>query len=558
MGNSSFFSRLSAMFISALLFISNFLFPGSDWIADRINDASFFVDTANTGAVMSNKVSNFNSWSSDGIPTQTAYVNADPMQFVEYIQLMQSTGGSVERDLFQDPLNRNVLDDYDFSKLITACHNVLALGAKPHIKTGNVPLKLTTNPKIGVFGVNVYPPDDYNQYYTYIAAVAGALVDEFGLAEVQTWRFGVLTEFENSDWFMARSGNAQDSFVAYCKLYDYTLAALKSVLGAEVIIGAHAMAVSEGLWDECKFIEHCATGTNWVTGETGSRICFLTASYYDSSPTKLRDNNVADVVNALRAKAESVGLSGLLYGVDEGRIYGSAKGAVDGQLLLRIVGQTYQASYDARMLRLLVENDIDYFSSWGYTSAPMFGGYPSVAYHVAEQYANVLSGKTYLSHSVTKQHKIPDAEVNMVAGIDEAARTVGVMAYNFKPAWKYNISADLNVTIKLPEGSNGTVTVTRWVVDDDANFFDEWEADRKTYGIGADAFAWSGDDPGVESVTTLQAPWARDLYFETLRDKYIEASRLIPVTTTQSFTNGQVTLESKLAPYAAVFYEIQY
>ncbi|MDR1631039.1 MAG: hypothetical protein LBS36_12640 [Oscillospiraceae bacterium] len=558
MGSSNnFFSRLNAMFISFLLFISNLLFPGSDWIADRINDASFFVDTANAGAIMGNKVSNFNAWSSLSVPAETAYVNANPMQFVEYIQLMQCTGGSEERDLFQDPLDRTVLDDYDFSSLITACRNVLALGAKPHIKTGNVPLKLTTNPKIGVFGVNVYPPDDYNQYYTYIAAIAAALVQEFGLAEVQTWRFGVLTEFENSDWFMARSGNPQESFVAYCKLYDYTLAALQSVVGPEVIIGAHAMAVSEGLWDEGKFIEHCATGTNWVTGETGSRICFLTASYYDSSPTKLRDNNVADVVNALRAKAESAGLSGLLYGVDEGRIYGSAKGGVDSQLL-RIVGQTYQASYDARMLRLQVENGIDYFSSWGYTSDAMFGGYPSVAYHVAEQYANVLSGKNHLPHTLTKQHKIPGAEVDLVAGIDETTRTVGVMVYNFKPAWNYTIAADLRVDIKLPAGSGDTVIVTCRIVDDNANFFDEWEADRKANNIGADAFAWSCDDPAVESFTTLQAPWARDFYFENLRDSYIEASRLVSETTAYAVTNGQITLATKLPPYAAVFYEISY
>ncbi len=554
----TFFSRLLATLLSVLLLFGS-IFPSEiEGVVDMINNASFTVDTANTGGVMSNAVSNMNCWSPAGVPAESAFIGADPMEFVEYIQLMQCTGGNEERDLFKEPLNRAVIDDYDFSKLIAACRNVLSLGAKPHLKTGNVPLKLTTDPQIGVFGVNLSPPDDYNQYYTYIAAVTSALVQEFGLEEVRTWRFGVLTEFENGDWFKVKSGDPEETFVAYCKLYDYTVAALQSVLGDDIDVGAHAMAVSEGLWDEGKFIEHCALSTNYYTGQTGSRFCFLNISYYDNSPADIRDFTVADVVSALRTKAESVGLYGLRYGVDEGRLLGSHAGAVASDLLLRIVGQTYQASYDARMLKLLAENNIDYFSSWGYTTAPMFGGYPSVAYHVAARYADVLAGKRKAAVSVDSSIYIPDAEAGLLAGIDESTRSVGVMAYNFKPDWDYSYAVDLSVSVKLPADCGDSVTVTRWLIDDDCNFFDEWEADRKTYAIGADCFVWSYDDPGIESPTTLNAQWARDLYFENLRDKYIECAKLTPVTSTESVTDGQATLTLELPPYAAVFYEITY
>lgn len=554
----SFFTRLAAIIMSIVMFLGGLFSPGLDWVNGFLNNASFTVDTAETGEVLGNKVSNMNSWSPAGIPAQPSFIGADPMKFVEYIQLMQCTGGSEERDLFRNPLDRTVLDDYDFSKLITACRNVLSLGAKPYLKTGNVPLKLTADPQIGVFGVNVNPPDDYGQYYTYIAAVASELVKEFGLEEVRVWRFGVLTEFENGDWFKAKSGSPEDTFDAYCKLYDCTVAALQSVLGTDIDVGAHAMAVSEGLWDEGKFIEHCASGVNRYTGQTGSRLCFLSASYYDNNPDDIHDYTVADIIGALRSKAESVGLYGLSYGVDEGRILSSRSGAVGGDLLLRIVGQTYQASYDARMLRLLAENGIDYFSSWGYTTAPMFGGYPSVAYHVAERYADVLSGKETAAVSATNRVYLPGAEVGLLAGIDSDARSVGVMSYNFKPARSYKNAVDLTVAVKLPGNCGDTVSVTMWLIDDDANFFDEWEADRKTHGIGDDCFAWSYDDPGVESVTTLSAQWARDFYFENLRDKYIECALLTPVTTTEAVTDGQVTLTLELPPHAAVFYEIIY
>lgn len=40
---------------------------------------------------------------------------------------------------------------------------------------------------MGVFGVNVRPPFNYDAYYNYIKALAGTLVSEFGINEVKTW-----------------------------------------------------------------------------------------------------------------------------------------------------------------------------------------------------------------------------------------------------------------------------------------------------------------------------------------------------------------------------------
>ena len=63
-------------------------------------------------------------------------------------------------------------------------------------------------------------------------------------------------------------------------------AALIDEIGEEVFVGAHSMTVTEGLWDEGYFIEHCANGTNYKTGKKGSRLCYLSASFYDSNPGK--------------------------------------------------------------------------------------------------------------------------------------------------------------------------------------------------------------------------------------------------------------------------------
>ena len=82
--------------------------------------------------VIGNKVSNVNVWEMG-----TQFYDArneeenDIYEFVEYVQLMQCTGGNEQRDLFADPLDRSVTDDYDFSRLIKNCRGILSLGAKP-------------------------------------------------------------------------------------------------------------------------------------------------------------------------------------------------------------------------------------------------------------------------------------------------------------------------------------------------------------------------------------------------------------------------------------------
>lgn len=544
------FKALFGVFVFLLSFFTGLV----TWVIRVSEEVTFLVDAGKPGAVIGNKVSNVNLWSVDGINSATVPdAQNDVTAFVEYIQLMQATGGNAQRDLFRDPLNRAVLDDYDFSTLIDACRGILNLGAKPHIKTGNVPLKLTTDPQIGVFGVNVNPPDSYEQYYTYIRAVADALVAEFGTAEVRNWRFGVMTEYENADWFKTKSGDARETLEAFCRLYDYTVAALQEAVGPEVFVGAHSMSVAEGLWDERAFIDHCADGINAKTGARGTRLCFLNASFYDSKPGKFGDKTLPETIALLRDKAESVGLNNLEYGIDEGRILSGTRGSVAADLALRICGFTYQAAYDARLIKQMADHDIDYFSSWGYLTGGLWSGLPSVSFHVADRFAAMAHAARVPVKA--KGGLIPGAEIDALAGVD--GDTVYLMAYNFKNKVDYRRSAAMTFRVSIPGVGNESVKVTRWVVDDDANFFDEWQADRKTHAITDDCFVWSPDDPSVDTLTTLNAPWARDLYFRELRPVYEEKSRLLPVTEVLQAENGVVTLRVTAAPNAVVFYEVE-
>ena len=552
---------IKGFFASILAAITAFTSSIFAFGVDGVNNYRFVADASQTGTTLSNPASNVNIWSIQGNPFVGATNNTenDIFEFVEYIQLMQCTGGNADRDLFVDPYDKTVLDDYDFTKLIENCRGVLGLGAKPMLKLGSVPLKYSAKADPATtFGTNVYPPDDYNVYYNYIAAIAEALVNEFGRDEVLTWRFGVMTEYENSAWFMANSENANDTATEYCKLYDYTVAALTDVIGENVFVGAHSMTVTEGLWDENIFINHCANGTNYKTGKKGTRLCYLSASFYDARPGEYtKGKTLPETIAYLRKCAEKAGLNNLIYGIDEGRILcGNSSGNVGNELLSRVCGYTYQAAYDARLYAQMFENNIDYFSAWSYLSNGLLEGNPTVNYHVAKQAAKFAGAKLLNTKKALSLGLILGADVKALSAYNEQTDTLHVMAYNFKNKVDYKCHADLGITVNVPQFDAKQVKITAYVIDDSCNYFDEWVEDRKTYNITDDCFAWSPDDPCIDNPTTLNNAEARKIYFEQLYDKYTECSKLTPVETIATVENGEIILDITLDPNAVVFYEI--
>lgn len=524
------------------------------------NKYVFSIDASEKGKVLHNVVNNVNIWSIEGNPFVNAQINEENniFEFVEYVQFMQCTGGTETRDLFKNPNDKTVLDDYDFTLLINNCRGVLKLGAKPFLKLGNVPIKFSKDATTEIgFGMNPYPPDDFDVYYNYIHALATELVKEFGKEEVLTWRFGVMTEYENAAWFFAGEEDPEASAEAYCKLYDYSVAALQDAIGEDVFVGAHSMTVTEGLWDEAEFIKHCGEGTNYKTGKKGTRVCYLSSSFYDSLPGEYTDGKtLPESIEYLRETAESVGLNDLIYGVDEGRILeGNSSGADSSELLTRTCGYTYQAAYDARLTAQMFNNDIAYFSAWSYLSNGFLQGNPTVSYHVAKNAAK-FSGANLVSTDKTKSGVILGSDVDAVSAFNEKTNTLHVMAYNFKNDVDYNKSTEMTFEINAPQFSGKNVKVTAYVINDDCNYFDEWVEDRKTYNITDDCFAWSPDDPSIDSPITLSDEKARDIYFNELYSKYTECSKLIPTETEMVAKDGKITLNITLDPHAVVFYEI--
>jgi len=106
-----------------------------------------------------------------------------------------------------------------------------------------------------------YPPTDYTKWGDLITAWA---THENGrYPNVATsWLWELWNEPDNSYW--------HGTFAEYAKLYDYTEAALHGVmptaqLGGPAVASAGSSYVSQ-------LLQHCATGTNAVTGKTGTRL----------------------------------------------------------------------------------------------------------------------------------------------------------------------------------------------------------------------------------------------------------------------------------------------
>lgn len=477
--------------------------------------------------------------------------------FVKTVQFMTATGGNAKRDLFINPNDNKILNDYKFDEIISALHNVVNQGLKPMIKTGSVPLKYSLNPKRGGFGVNVRPPYDFEIYYQYIKAFAGALVAEFGINEVKTWSWGVLTEYENPDWFLADESNSDSTKVSYFKLYDYTVAALQDIIGADdLIVGAHSMTCNPGLWDEMDFIDHIANGINYKTGKTGTRINFLSASFYDKQPGIPVPENLelTNTINFLRNKAVENGLTNLKYGIDEGRILSGSK-EDDRDLNSRSVAHSFQGASDARLFKAMNDIDVDWFSTWGLSTEGFWGGVPSVGTHIANLSYKMV-GETQIKCTLEGKPNDLANEVNSIGSYNSSLNKVHIMIYNYNKNMNSTTNESPIISIQnIFPVTGSSVTVKQWIVDDEhGNFWPTWFADMNSRGLEKGAFNWSSYSIEIPSNMNNQAD--KEFWYSK-ETAYKNLAILNMTTERQTIVNNTLTIKPELAHHGVIFYEIE-
>ena len=530
------------------------LCAGQGGALGRTDVRTFAVNAMEAGSALPNPSQMLTSWFVPELvdPETLAGCEWDVREFAEWVEIMAATGGNASRDGYRDPKDRSVTDDYDFSKLVRGCRSILALGMKPYLKLGNVPMKLSSDISTGDFSINVRPPDDFAAYARYMAACAKALRAAFGKEELLEWRYAVLTEYENAGWFQDVTKDPERTFHAYCLLYEKTVETFSREVSPDLTFGAHAMAMTEGLWDERRFLSFVAVRK--------LPLKFVTASFYDTRPGVFTSGlTLPKTIAHLRDAAETAGLANLFFGVDEGRMWGGESAGKDNRALpLRIVGDTYQAAYDARIVRQLFDSGAEYFSAWGYFSGPntWFDGVPSVSFHVAREAAK-FKGLRRLSVTAEGSDR-SGLESAAVAAVDEAGRTIRIMAYSFTNDLHAAGTVRMRFAVHTPESWRGrAVRLVRRRVDDGANWFPQWRKDRKALGLADDRFSWSPDDPAVLSGHGLVGAKDRETFQTTLLPRYRTMARLEAVAeTVECPVETSLVFDDEMQVNSALFAEL--
>jgi Glycosyl hydrolases family 39. len=172
---------------------------------------------------------------------------------------------------------------YNFEVFDTVIDVILKSHNKPFVEFGFMPMDLV-DPALSEdlsvwekYGFYVqkghtYPPKDYKKWHDLICWLAQHCLDRYGRQEVSTWYWELWNEPDLSFYW---GGTIED----YCRLYDYTADALHTVLPEARLAGPATTAPEPGSKSLAfleAFLNHCSDGVNFVTGEKGSRLDYIT------------------------------------------------------------------------------------------------------------------------------------------------------------------------------------------------------------------------------------------------------------------------------------------
>jgi xylan 1,4-beta-xylosidase len=165
-------------------------------------------------------------------------------------------------------------------------------GVKPYVEIGFMPEALSTHPQDYPHNPPVkerappsagqaYPPKDYAKWGELVYQWTKHCVEKYGADEVNKWYWEVWNEPNISYWH----GTTED----YCKLYDYAIDGVRRALPTARVGGPETAGGAGGNFLRT-FLEHCAHGTNYVSGKIGSPLDFI--AFHAKGSTVFMDDHV--------------------------------------------------------------------------------------------------------------------------------------------------------------------------------------------------------------------------------------------------------------------------
>jgi xylan 1,4-beta-xylosidase len=208
---------------------------------------------------------------------------------------------------------------YDWKIVDGIFDTYLAAGVHPYVQIGFMPKALSIHPEPyehhwdpsqpynAIYTGWAYPPKDYQKWEELCYQWAKHCVERYGMDEVQKWYWEVWNESNTQD----RNGIGywSSTQAEYNKLYDYAAAGVLRAIPKARIGGADS-AGNGGQWSR-NFIQHCLTGTNAATGQTGAPIDFFSFHAKGTTP------RIVAAANGIPAHTQ-MGVGGQLSAINGG------------------------------------------------------------------------------------------------------------------------------------------------------------------------------------------------------------------------------------------------
>jgi hypothetical protein len=310
------------------------------------------------------------------------------------------------------------------------------------------------------------------------------------------WRFRVGTEPD------LNPGDCTGTKEQWLKHYDYTVAAVRGVLpGAEIGPGnvvAPLKARRKESWAPA-IINHCASGTNHVSVQTGSPLDFFGSSYYTT--VGRTDKNFDDVFRFLRNKLDShPEFSSIPIQIQEFGILSEGGKRIIGD------GTEFGGSWFAHMVDKTYQNHIRRVYQWDWNTNKG-GDLPTPITHVMDMLEE-MAGGTRLS-AVASQSSEQD-HLGCIAAKNGDRIELLVFRHLAKRANGQNVPVRLTLDGKSLASKAWTLTQANLVDGDHAGFMDKRDADVKK------TLAKFSDQPRPDAVALRRAMAANRNEYELI------------------------------------------
>lgn len=397
------------------------------------------------------------------------------------------------------------------------------LGIAPYVEIGFMPEALSTHPEPyqhhypngPLFTGWSYPPKNYQQWSDLVYQWVRHSIARYGRQRVATWDWEVWNEPNIGYW--------HGTLDEYCKLYDYTSAAVKRALPEARVGGPastgpaspRAAAFLEG------FLKHCVSGKNYATSKTGAPLDFI--SFHAKGRTRFADghvlmdagHNLSDVDRGFAIISSFPKLRALPVVISESDPEGCAACAAATHPQNGYRNTSQYASYEAQLLEgelaLAARYHVNLQGAvtWAFTfpGHPYFTGFRSLATREIDKplmnlyrMLGMMPGERVAAESsaainindLLKASPGANPDINVMAA--RGGNEVSVLVWNYDDSAEAAAPAKTEVTVAGLPGTARHVLLERFRLDHDhSNAYTAWQS------MG------SPQDPSAAQIAELKA-----------------------------------------------------